>query len=226
LALATQLWSSSLFAHCEPAEGHFDCAPPTLPTPSDPVPGPSDKLTGNQLSRQSATGTDGIKIKAEVANQIYSNNARQQYLLIDAAVKLPAPALGIASKQEAQDARLVLSFFHEGQATAYAECELAPRLVKRRKAAYSLGIKNNAAHVLLRWGHCDDPRSPGFDSVFPVAVGSDKASLALPDGTVVAEFAPPIVVDAQESDRPRKLRQPATARRLEGNAYKIKQQRR
>jgi hypothetical protein len=221
--VAALLWAGGVSAHCDPADGHFECPPVTdLPPPTDPVPGPGDKPVGNTLSRVALTGTGGTKIKAEVVSQRYSNNARQWYSLVDVSVRLPATALGIANKAQAQTKTLSLRYFHPGQDQPYAECALEPRSVSASTAIYSLGLKANAAHTLLRWGHCDDALTAGFDAVLPLSVANDRAVLLGPDGQSIAEFAPPLVVDVPQPSKPKKLPQPATARLLEGAAYKIK----
>lgn len=210
-------------AHCDPADGHFECPPVNEPPPpTDPVPGTGDKLVGNTLSRTALTGAGGAKIKAEVASQRYSNNARQWYSLVDVSVRLPAAVLGIANKAQAKTKALSLRYFHQDQSQPYAECALEPRLVGGSTVVYSLGLKSNAAHTLLRWGRCDDARLAGFDAVFPLSAVNDRAVLLGPDGQSIAEFAPPLVVDAPMPDKPKKLPQPAIAKLLEGAAYKIK----
>lgn len=214
------LWSGGVLAHCDPATGHFDCPPPPPPPPTDPVPGSSDKLYLNAISKQAATGTNGTKVKAEVVNQVYSNNAKQWYMLVDATLRLPAP--GIANKAEAQAAHLTLRYFRFEKDSAYAECTLEPRKVAAKSAVFSVGLKANAAHTLLRWGRCDDLATPGFDSFLPPAATGDVARLIGPDGTVLAEFNPPQVVEVPIPDKPKKRAQPATAKLLEGGGYKVK----
>ncbi|MGZ8242583.1 hypothetical protein [Methylomagnum sp.] len=221
---AALLWSGGVLAHCDPADGHFECGQiPEDDIFADRAPGAGDKLVGNVPSRKTAAGAGKIKIKAELVNQRYSNGARQYYLLVDVAVPLPATALGLSDKAQAQDARPVLRYYHADQSTPYAECFLEPRSVKAASAVYSLGMKANAAHTLLRWGHCDDAKSAGFDSIFPKAISGDKAVLVGADGKPLAEFEAPIVVDVPLPDKLKKLAQPATAKLLEASAaYKIK----
>jgi hypothetical protein len=215
------LWSGAAMAHCDPAEGHYDCGQAGDPSdPAKPVPGSSDKPLANAISRQAATGAGGARIKAEVVNQVYANGAQQRYVLVDATLRLPAP--GIANKAAAQGARLTLRYFRSGAATAYAECTLELRKVAAKSAVYSLGLKSNAAQTLLRWGHCDDLGSPGFDSILPLTTTGDTARLIAPDGSVIAEFNPPAVVDVPIPDQPKKRPKPATAKLLEGGSYKIK----
>jgi hypothetical protein len=222
-ALALLLpWAGSALAHCDPPEGHFDCPAVTPPAPTDPVPGGADRLVANALGVQSVAGVQGTKIRAQLLTQRYSNQAQQRYLLVDATVRLPAPALGIASKAAAQAARLTLRYFHFGASEAYAECTLEPRQVAGSSATYSLGLKANAVNTLLRWGRCDNPRSPGFDSVFPLVVAGDMARLEGPSGKAIAEFEPPIAADLPMPTRLKKQPRPSLARLMEGGAYKIR----
>jgi hypothetical protein len=222
LLASALLWPGGVLAHCDPANGHSECPKPTPPSPTDPVPGPSDRPVANLVNKRSATGANGIRIKAEVVNQRYANGAQQKYLLVDATVRLPAPALGITGKAAARTAPFVLRFFRFGAAEAYAECTLEPRKITGAAAVYSLGLKANAAHTLLRFGHCDQPGVPGFDSVFPMTWAGDTARLEGPGGTVIAEFAPPLVEDVPLPGRNRKKPQPATAKLLEGGTYRIR----
>lgn len=206
--------------HCDPPNGHFECPSPPSVSSNDPVPGPSDRLVANVGDTKSGGG-NGTKIKAVLVNQRYSNNAQQRYLLVDASVRLPAPALGIADRTQAQTARPVLRFFHAGQTQAYAECVLEPRRPSRKQAIYSLGLKANSVHTLLRWGRCDDPKSPGFDSIFPLVTSGDAAQLVGTDGTVVATFVPPIAQDIPMPTQPRRKPQPAVAKLLDGGFYRV-----
>lgn len=220
--VAALLWAGGVSAHCDPGDGHFECPAPEPTAPTESVPGPGDKLVGNTPSRAALTGAGGAKIKAEVASQRYSNNARQWYSLVDVSVRLPATALGIANKTQAQTKTLSLRYFHQDQSQPYAVCALEPRSVGGSTAIYSLGLKSNAAHTLLRWGRCDDALAAGFDAVLPLSVANDRAVLVGPDGQSIAEFAPPLVVDVPPPAKPKKLPQPAIAKLLEGAAYKIK----
>lgn len=222
LIAATAFWSSGALAHCDPADGHFECPAIEAVTPSEPVPGPSDKLYANLSSKQSVSGPNGLKLKSEIVSQRYSNNARQWYFLMDVAVRLPARGLGISNRSEARAARPVVRYFHLNASQPFAECLLEPRTVVGRTAVYTLGLKANAAHTLLRWGQCDNAALPGHDAYFPPAIGSDKAVLVGADGQALLEFIPPVPVDASAPPKPKKLAQPAIARMLEGTAYRIK----
>jgi hypothetical protein len=211
----------SAFAHCNPTTGHFECPVPAASTPSDLVPG--GRLVTNVVSRKQQAGAGGARIKAELVNQRYENKARQRYLWVETALPLPAPGLGIASKAEAQAARLTLRLSHTSVADgAYAECTLEPTKVSARRATYSLGIKANAVAIMLRWGLCDDPQTPGFDSMFPMVAGGDSARLLAPNGAIIAEFAPPIAVDPPMPYQIKKQKAPATARLMEGGSYKTR----
>jgi hypothetical protein len=222
-ALASALlWPGGALAHCDPGEGHYDC-PTVIPVaPTDPVPGASDRLVANDIRSQTVTGADRTRVKAQLLTQRYSNKAQQRYLLVDATVRLPARSLGITGKADARNASLVLRYFRFGATEAYAECTLEPRQVSGSLATYSLGLKANAVNTLLRWGVCDDPQSPGFDSVFPLAIEGDTARLEVPGGAVIAQFAPMIAYELAMPSKLKKQPQPAVAKLLEGGSYKIK----
>lgn len=214
------LWSGGVLAHCDPAAGHFECPKPPEPTPASPVPGSSDRLLVNAISREVGVGPGGARVRAEVVNQVYSNNAQQRYLLVEATVRFPVA--GIANRTQAQASRLALRYFRLDKADAYAECTLEPRRVTARSAVYAVGIKSNAAQTLLRWGHCDDLQSPGFDSILPLSTAGDLVKLVGPDGSVIAEFNAPAAVDVPMPAKPKRRPQPATARLLEGGTYRVK----
>ncbi len=198
--------------------------PVQMPVDAKP-PGPKDFPVVQSIGKQTVAGANKTKVVATLVNQAYSNGARQKYLLVDVKVRIPNPAIGLADKAAAQSSRVLLRFLHDGEASAYAECQTELRGLASGTATYSLGLKWNAAHTLMRWGRCDNPHSPGADSLFPSLPLGDTALVVGPNEAILARFSPPIARNLAMPAKNKKKPRPATARLLEGGSYKIKKTR-
>jgi hypothetical protein len=207
------LGSGACFAHGE-----------ATPDVSVTAPLPEGFLAENVRERTQVRGAHRVRIRAELDSQVYRNGGQQHYLLVDAIVRVPTPELGISSRATAQAATLTLGLFHAGATTPYAECTLVPRTVSGSSATYSVGLKANALMTMLRWGHCDDPGLPGFDSMFPYTENGDVAKLTGPGGQAIAQFEAPLAFDQPVPPRPRKKPQPAIAKTMETGSYRVKKQ--
>lgn len=207
------------------APAHDGVIDEPIPTVSSKIPGPNDFPVAQTVGKQALAGESKTKVVATLVNQVYSNEAQQKYLLLDIKTPLPNPRIGLPDKATAATRSLRVSFFRDGAASAYAECSTEPRSLSSGKAIYSLGLKWNAAHTLMRWGRCDDPATPGADSLFPVPISGDTAVVTGPDGTVLARFSPPPARDVAKPAKSKRKPRPAIAKLMEGGGYQIKSSR-
>ncbi|MBS1214765.1 MAG: hypothetical protein H6R26_3382 [Proteobacteria bacterium] len=209
----------------QPVFAHGTGAHPT-PTPSaSPKPlSPGAKLLKNVVSTRKFTGASGYKIngKSELVNQVYSDETQRKYLLTDIKVRLPNARLGLKTKADAANAKFMLRYAHDGEASPYAECTLDLRKASKRQAIYSLGMKNTSVDTLVRWGSCDNPQSPGFDQTFPFSQLRDTVTLVDAKGNTLAQFAPPVSLDVPVPGKKKKQASPAAARLMEKGAYHVK----
>lgn len=215
-----------VLAHCDPAAGHFDCGPAPAVTASDDaanrVPGPKDGLLANVTGRVRVVGANASRVRGELVNQLYTNQAVQRYLLLDVMVRLPYRAIGLRRKVDTTSVDLRVGYYRAGASAPYAICTLKPRLFTGRWVTYSVALKADASQTLMRWGRCDDPTIPGTDSLFPLAQAGDIARLQGPDNVLIAEFSPPVAVTPGNPRDERPKPRPATARLMEGGSYRVR----
>lgn len=145
--------------------------------------GLSSANADNSLSSITIRGASPYNmIQGEIDLLTRNDQSRKQYLLTDIRVPIPSPALGIGSLADARKAQFTLSFSRTGEPASYADCSLELRNAGYRSVSYSSGLKSTGDVTLIRWGVCDDPHSPGHDSIFPGAQAGDLIVLKGPQG--------------------------------------------
>jgi hypothetical protein len=179
-------------------------------------------LVRNLIAKRTFRGKEKLKGETWAVSQAYSDNSQSTYLLTDITLRIPSAHLGIQNQDDAKRAKFVISYTHPKEKTPYADCTLEARWMDETKVIYSYGLKDTGREPLMRWGNCDNPQSPGYDSVVPATKGRDKAALKDANGQIIARFTP---VSARQSlSIPKNAKpkaKPAIAELMESAPYQI-----
>ncbi len=176
-------------------------------------------LTSNSYSSLPITGANDKRIRGQITSivQTFSDSSRKSYALIDVSIPLPNASLGITSTLMVSQVKLLASISRQGQ--AYLDCTLDSRLVKASSVSFTLGLKAINDLTLVRWGVCDDPGQPGYESIFPALQSGDVVQLSKQGGAVIGTFIVPAAPNKTSPSTASKNQ--AVVKLLGSNTYKV-----
>ncbi len=176
-------------------------------------------LISNSFSSLPIVGPNDARIHGQMTSitQMFSDNTQKGYALVDVNIPIPNASLGISSTLMASNTKLLASISRQNQ--PYLNCTLDARAVTAASAVFTLGVKTFNDETLVRWGVCDDPNQPGYESIFPAFQPGDIVRLSIQGGAVIGTFTFPA---APSNTSPRTASQNfAVMKILENSAYKV-----
>ena len=148
-------------------------------------------LISNSFSSFAINGANDARIRGQITSitQTFSDNSQKSYALIDVSVPIPNVSLGITSTLMVPKIKLLASISRQNQ--PYLNCTLDARVVTAASASFTLGVKHFNNETLVRWGVCDNPSQPGYESIFPALQFGDVVQLSQQGGAVIGTFTVP-----------------------------------